>query len=130
MNQPVSHLSFRPNNSGKACGLLLICMLVMLVALAARAQSYAVLHSFTGGLDGLRPSAGLTLLGTGNLFGGAGPTAMFRLRQTGNGWVFTPIFEFNGTDGESLVGRLSVGPDGALYGATSGGGLQGCMGFD
>ena len=87
-----------------------------------------ILHNFSGGFNGSYPTAGLTLLGTGNLFGGAGPNAVFRLRQTGLGWVFTPIFEFNGTDGDYLAGRLSIGPDGALYGASSGGGQQQCMG--
>jgi len=33
----------------------------------AQAQTYTVLHYFTGGLDGSTPTAGLTLLGTGNL---------------------------------------------------------------
>ena len=61
----------------------LICALTMLAAQPAQAQSYTILHNFSGGLDGSYPTAGLTLLGTGNLFGGAGPNAVFRLRQTG-----------------------------------------------
>ena len=112
-----------------AFGLVVACVLMMLAVQAANAQTYTVLHNFTGGLDGAGPTAGLTLIGTSNLFGGAGPSAVFRLRQSGQGWVLTPIYEFNGTDGEYLAGRLSVGPDGALYGATSGGGMPQCMGY-
>jgi uncharacterized repeat protein (TIGR03803 family) len=107
----------------------LVCALTMLAAQPAQAQTYTILHNFSGGLDGSHPTAGLTLVGTGNLFGGADPSAVFRLRQTGLEWVFAPIFEFNGTDGEYLAGRLSIGPDGVLYGASSGGGQQQCMGY-
>ena len=108
--------------------LAVICVLPGLAVKPAQAQTYTVLHNFSGGLDGSDPTAGLTLIGTGNLFGGAGPNAVFRVRQISQGWVFTPIFEFNGTDGEYLAGRLSAGPDGTLYGASSGGGLPQCMG--
>jgi len=89
----------------------------------AQAQTYTILHNFTGGSDGSRPVNGLTLIGTGNLFGGAGNDAIFRMRQTGSSWVFSPIFQFNGTDGVQLAGRLISGPGGALYGAASSGGL-------
>lgn len=106
--------------------ILVFALAGALMAQPTQAQTFTILHNFTGGSDGFSPTAGLTLLGTGNLFGGAGPSATFRIRQAGQGWVFTPIFEFNGTDGQSLAGRVTFGPDGALYGATSAGGLPEC----
>lgn len=111
-----------------AIQLVVFYALMLFARQPAQAQTYTVLHTFTGVLDGSSPTAGLTLLGTGNLFGGAGPSAVFRLRPAGQGWVFSPIFEFDGRDGEYLAGRLSVGPDGVLYGATAGGGLPQCPG--
>lgn len=130
MKKLVQHPTFHLDRfGGSAFGLVVACVLMMLAVQSAQAQTYTILHNFTGGLDGSDPTAGLTLIGTGNLFGGAGPNALFRVRQAGQGWVFTPIFEFNGTDGEYPAGRLSVGPDGALYGATSGGGMPQCMGY-
>ncbi|MGA2372173.1 MAG: choice-of-anchor tandem repeat GloVer-containing protein [Candidatus Korobacteraceae bacterium] len=124
MNKPAQHSTFRLDRfGGSAFGLVVLCALMMLAMQSAEAQTYTVLHDFSGGLDGSDPTAGLTLVGTGNLFGGAGTKAVFRVGQTGHGWVFNPIYEFNGTDGYRLAGRLSVGPDGALYGASLGGGV-------
>jgi len=95
-------------------------------AVQTLAQTYTVLHNFTGGADGSNPQGGVTLQGTSNLFGGAGRTALYRVRQVGAGWTFTPIFEFNDTDGLFPSGRVTFGPDGALYGATGSGGLPEC----
>jgi uncharacterized repeat protein (TIGR03803 family) len=97
----------------------------VLAAQVAPAQTFTVLHDFTGGSDGYGPGD-LTLVGTSNLFGGAGTTAVFRLRKTGSSWLFNPIFEFNGTDGLGLAG-LTAGPGGALYGAAGSGGLPECF---
>ncbi len=104
----------------------LLCMLAAITSQPAQAQTFTVLHYFTGGDDGYYPTGGLTFHGSGNLYGGAGPVAMFRLKREGTGWVLTPIYEFNGTDGEFLNGRLTVGPDDALYGASNLGGRPDC----
>jgi uncharacterized repeat protein (TIGR03803 family) len=92
----------------------------------AHAQTYTVLHNFTGGADGYYPEAGLTLQGTANLFGGGGSNTAFRLRRGGTGWVFNPIFEFTDNEGGPLSGRVTFGPGGALYGSSSFGGQPGC----
>lgn len=107
--------------------IVMLAAAVFLTVQFSSAQTYTVLHDFTGGSDGYWPYDGLTVVGTGNLFGGAGPTAVFRLRQTGSSWVFNPILEFNGTDGLELAGRLVSGPGGALYGAAGSGGLPECF---
>ncbi len=99
---------------------------LMFLIATAHAQTYTVLHNFTGGLDGEYPEYGLTLAGSANLFGGSAVDAIFRLSEGGFGWIFSPIFEFNGTNGYFMSGRFTVGPDGALYGASGGGGNPGC----
>ena len=49
-------------------GVALICSLPW-TAPPARAQSFSVLHNFTGGQDGARPYGGVVLDNTGNLYG-------------------------------------------------------------
>lgn len=48
--------------------IILFALLVAFIP-AARAQTYRVIHDFTGGADGLRPLATLTLDRAGNLYG-------------------------------------------------------------
>ena len=108
--------------------LLLTAALLLSAAVISatlNAQTYTVLHNFTGGADGHNPQAGLTLNGTSNLFG-AGNDTVFRLRQSGMTWLLSPIFDFNGTDGAVVTGRLTFGPGGALYGGTFSGGIPNC----
>ncbi len=104
-----------------------LASVLLLAAPFSSAQTYTVLHNFTGGSDGSRPLGGLTLLGSGNIFGGSGDWTVFRLRRAGTSWVFNPIYQLNGTDGQIVSGRLTFGPGGALYGATSAGGLPECI---
>lgn len=105
---------------------LALTLFVFALAAALHAQTFTVLHDFSGGADGYNPTAGLTFKGAGNLYGGAGPSAVFRFKQQGTGWILNPIFEFNGINGDFLNGRLAVGPDGALFGASYFGGVPDC----
>ena len=73
-----------------------IAMLAAALLLAVQfssAQTFTVLHDFTGGSDGSGPQAGLTLLDTSNLFGSAGDYTLFRMQQRGPSWIFNPIFD-------------------------------------
>ncbi len=115
-----------------------IATLLIVAATPAQAQTYTVLHTFTRGTDGAYPYAGLTMDGTGNLYGtasGGGITGghcgtdgcgtAFKLTQHGSGWIFAPLYSFAGSDhndGASPYAPLTVGPDGALYGTTNAGG--------
>lgn len=90
-----------------------------------------ILHSFTGGGDAAFPSSELMMDAQGNLYGTTtlGGTnnvgAVFQLRppaQPGGAWVEAVVHSFADTDGSSPAGRLQLGPDGSLYGTTSGGG--------
>ncbi len=96
---------------------------------AAQAQTFQVIHNFTGGADGATPSAGLTMDAGGNLYGttysgGVGFGTVFKLKQAGSGWVLNPFYSFaGGGDGANPEARVVFGPDGLLYGTTTNGGV-------
>ncbi len=101
-----------------------------------QAQTFTVLHNFTGGGDGSSPYAGVTVDATGNLYGttihggvtggscGAlGCGVVFKLTHKAAGWTLNPIYTFSGgSDGAFPAARVIIGPDGTFYGTTVGGG--------
>ncbi len=99
-------------------------------ALAAQAQTYTVIHYFSGA-DGNYPD-GLTVDHAGNLYGATnagGPDkagVVYRMTNRGSGWTFVLLYNFklsNGShDGVEPWGVV-IGPGGRLYGTTAGGGL-------
>jgi uncharacterized repeat protein (TIGR03803 family) len=116
--------------------LMLLGALIIVAVPAAQTQTFAVLHTFTGGQDGGNPWAGLTMDGAGNLYGTAryggsnGDGAVYQLKRAGSGWVFNSLYSFAGEpDGALPQDRVTFGPDGALYGPTAAGGTGGgCSG--
>ncbi len=112
---------------------------------AAQAQTFTVLHNFTGGSDGANPLDGLTIDRNGNLYGTAsaggnqaygctgsygttGCGAVFELARSGTGWILRALYDFQGGNDSGNPGYGVVfGPDGALYGLTNGGG--GCNNY-
>ena len=102
---------------------------LMFGAQLAQAQTFTVLHNFTGGLDGGSPYAGLSAGRGGTLYGttsagGRGYGTVFELSHRRSGWVFEPIFGFaGGADGEGPTAGVIIGADGSLYGTTYAGGL-------
>jgi uncharacterized repeat protein (TIGR03803 family) len=103
----------------------------------AQAQTFSVLHNFTGGADGAQPYVGLTMDPAGNLYGtaifggvpggcyGSGCGTVFKLSRTGSNWIFSPLYSFTGsTDGSLPAGRVVRGPNGTLYGTTLQGGAD------
>ena len=112
-----------------ACAGMLVITTV--AAPAAQAQTYSVLHYFTGGLDGGNPYAGVTVGGPGTLYGttaGYGNRfgSVFKLTQRGSGWTLDPLYNFaggdDGPDGAYPLAGVVFGPSGALYGTTGEGG--------
>ena len=107
---------------------LLILLILLATAIAAQAQTFQVLHTFTGG-DGVGPDAGLTMDRSGRLYGtvngGTGNFgSVFRMAESGSGWVLNPLHQFvpplaNG-DGPDV--KAIFGPAGNLYSATAIGG--------
>ncbi len=113
----------------------LLAIISVLSVTVAQAQTFSVLHSFTGGTDGAAPYAGVTLGRTGVLYGTAenggahGVGTVFKLSQVNSSWVFSPLYEFTGVGGGSLpLGGVVIGPNGALYGTTFGGSVNGPFG--
>src|SRR5271157_948946 len=91
---------------GAATAALAIAFLLIVVAIQpAQAQTFNVIHTFTGGQDGGNPYAGLTMDKAGNLYstantGGAGFGTVYRVKRSGSNWVFNPLYSFaGGTDG-------------------------------
>jgi len=100
---------------------------------SSQAQTFTILHNFTGGQDGGVPVAGLTMDRGGNLYGTAsdggsqGVGTVFKLSRRGSGWVLTPLYSFQaGSDGSHPYAGVVLGPDGLLYGTTLTGGGMGC----
>jgi uncharacterized repeat protein (TIGR03803 family) len=97
---------------------------------SAQAQTITILHSFSGGEDESSPT-GLTMDSGGNLYGVTTPYeagTVFQVKRTGSGWRFTTLYRFaGGADGAQPSSRVTIGPDGGLYGTTAfGGGYQNC----
>src|ERR1019366_8418966 len=93
------------------------------------ASGYGVMHSFTNGVDGATPLAGLIQASDGNFYGatlhglGASLGTLFRLTPAN---VFTTLHAFGGgDDGGNPLASLMQGSDGNLYGTASTGGSNG-----
>ena len=129
-------LSGRP--ATVALALAIALGLTIVVTRSLEAQTFDVLHSFTGGGDGASPGAGLTMDKGGNFYGttkngGAnGPNGygtVFKFTHTHSGWALNPLYGFSGgDDGASPGARVIIGADGTLYGTTSYGGGSRCGG--
>ncbi len=109
----------------------LLVLLAIAAAGMAQAQTFTVIHNFTGAGDGGAPYAGLTMDRSGNFYGtttsGAGSRGtVFQLKRAGSGWILATLYAFQGgADGGAPAGGVIVGADGSLYGMTQIGGT-GC----
>ena len=119
-------------------GLLAIALLVLALALSpvsARAQTFTVLYSFTGGLDGANPYAPPIVDSAGNLYGttSAGGSSLWCAIGCGTVFTIDPVghetvlYSFAGDlDGETpLYGPMLRDGAGNLYGNTANGGRNG-----
>jgi uncharacterized repeat protein (TIGR03803 family) len=86
-----------------------------------------LLYSFTGGMDGANPFAGLVQAGDGALYGttlagGANDVGtVFRITTNG---AFSSLYSFLGGTGANPYGGLVQASDGNLYGTTFNGGAS------
>jgi uncharacterized repeat protein (TIGR03803 family) len=118
-------------------GLLAVMGLFLFLASVsqpARSQTYTVIHNFTNqGTDGATPYGGPILDSAGNLYGTTylggqwGNGAVYKMSPNGSSWTYTSLYNFGPLpDGAGpAFGSLAMGPDGALYGTTEGGGYFG-----
>lgn len=113
---------------------LTLALAVAVLALSAAAQAFSVLHYFTGGSDGANPYAGVTVGGSGALYGTTsgggvhvgmqGYGIVFKLAERNMNWTLSPLYEFTGgVDGANpLAGVVDL--NGVLYGTTLNGGSE------
>ena len=119
---------------------------VALFTAAARAQTFQVLHTFTGGAAGAYPSTGLVFDRAGNLYGATshggdytsscnylgyqtGCGLVYKMSHRGSGWIFSVLASFDGANGYVPGQNITVAPDGSLYSTTIYGGSGDCDDF-
>jgi uncharacterized repeat protein (TIGR03803 family) len=108
---------------------LVLVLASLLLVQSSQAQSFSVIHNFTGSTDGGNPLNGLVLglggymYGTTSSGGAYGNGTVFRLSPTG---ILTTMYAFKGgADGSSPQSFMIQDSQGLLYGTTSGGGAYG-----
>ena len=97
----------------------------------AAAHAFQVIYNFLGGQEGANP-LGLTIDRGGNFYGttfAGGKTTdpcgsngcgtVFRLSRHDSGWMVQTLYRFSGEDNnKNPSSRVTLGPDGRLYGVT------------
>ena len=127
----------------RTLALILAASLATLLTMpVVHAQTFSIIHNFTGGQDGANPFGALTIDRSGNLYGAAtyggntscpgvdyysGCGVIFKMRRSGSGWLFQSLYLFSGSDGANPSGGVTVAPDGTLYGTTNAGGGGSCV---
>jgi len=129
----------RPRLSARLLAWVLLLAGLVPAHLAATGQTFRVLYSFTGAKDGGNPAPGLTLGGSGSLYGeamfgaepgcarNAGCGTLFELALNSGKWSEIELYSFTGgADGGNPSGGLVFDKKGNLYGVTISAGTAGC----
>ena len=112
--------------SARLCFLKLTVIAILLLANHAQAQSYKILHFFTGFEDGGLPTDSPTLDAVGNVYGIAGGTLFKISLQPDGTWIKTVLTTFsNLADGVDPYANVIFDKAGNLYGTTPFGGTLG-----
>jgi hypothetical protein len=103
MSKPKSFAKIQHNTLRRPVfAIALLCAFAMGNLPRAQAQTFSVIHTFTGGSDGWWPYAGLTIDQGGNLYGttsefSSGYTGTaFEMRLRNGFWTFTTLSDFSG----------------------------------
>ena len=110
---------------------VVLVMVLELSVMVAQAQTFTVLHNFSGGGDGANPLAGLSMDQAGDLYGtaslgGRGYGTVYKLARHGSNWTLNTLYQFRGLpDGFFPEARVTLATDGTLYGTTYYGGIAG-----
>jgi uncharacterized repeat protein (TIGR03803 family) len=121
---------------GSTCALALAIMLAFAAVSPAQAQTFTVLHSFTGGEDGGNPAGGVIRDAAGNLYGTAPAGGDL---NCGGGFGCGVVFKLDAIGKETVLLKFSGGANGVspqngvirdaagnLYGTTGFGGDLTC----
>lgn len=114
----------------------LLLVMTLFAAPAAQAQTYTVIHNFTGGIAGDWPWTDLTITPSGTMYGTtfhggssqdfdceySGCGIVFELYRRNGSWIFNPLYDFRIQYGGFPKSAPVIGSDGALYGAALTGG--------
>jgi len=141
MTNPANNSSCTIGSTIKPAVFVLLLALPLMVATSrlTQAQSFRVLHTFTGTNDGFAPDAGVSIDASGNLYGSAtfggehtspceplGCGLVFKLTNHGGGWILQPLYSFQGgNDGNYPEAPVVRSGDGTLYSTTVEGGTFG-----
>ena len=133
MSHQSQRVNFHVSLRAAVSALVIVFVQIVAATTAAQGQTFKIIYSFTGGQDGEGPESGLVrdnfgnMYGTTELRGSGGHGTVFKFRNTGSGWVLSPLYEFAGgaAEGGFPLG-VTVGPDGTLYGTTLYGGNDFC----
>ncbi len=113
----------------KTLARLILIALAASLSHAAHAQTFSVIHAFTGsGADGAFPGPGVTLR-EGALYGTAAGEgnvvdSVYEITRVESDWSLVPIFHFS--DNGGATGRVVLGQDGHLYGTDTRGNCHYC----
>lgn len=110
-----------------------VTMLTLYVTQAAQAQTFTVLHAFSGS-DGAYPSAVPIFDRAGNLYGptssGTGDASngtIYKVGPHGSGWVLSSLYHFQGgSDGAYPSSPVTFDQSGTAYSVTLNGGSDNC----
>ncbi len=133
MTRPIQSQSVSSTIGSCSRAAFIAMLIVLLSALFAgssvQAQTFTVLHTFTGGEDGKNPYFGVIRDSAGNLYGSTeyggafNQGTIFKLDASGNE---TLLHTFTGGSDGGVPGRLIRDAAGNLYGATGYGGDFSC----
>jgi len=110
----------------------LMTLAVVLTLPTAQAQTFNVLYSFTGGLDGSSPWGQLAMDRAGNFYTGTmeggndtGSGAASKLEPASGGWLLQPLYDFDGGNDDGVQPQVVVASNGVVFGSTQAGGPSG-----